>query len=126
MTDYNNAGEGAIFTNDDGSLEGNIELDGTKHRVSARKKQLRNGTEIMVMEIELGSLFPNQKTKDTQPDMTGKVSIEGQLYRVAAWSKKSQKTGKDYLSMKLSEVTEQPQQQPEPEVAQPSDGDIPF
>jgi uncharacterized protein (DUF736 family) len=80
----------------------------------------------MVMEIELGSLFPNEKTKDTQPDMTGKVSIEGQLYRVAAWDKKSQKTGKQYLSMKLSEVTEQAQQQPEPEVAQPSDGDIPF
>ena len=34
-----------------------------------------------------GALFKNnQKEKDTQPDMSGVLNVEGTEYRVAAWS----------------------------------------
>ncbi|EMJ93366.1 MULTISPECIES: DUF736 family protein [Leptospira] len=50
-----------------------------------------------------GSLFSNAtKEKETQPDYTGKVLLEGKTYRLAGWICKSA-TGKNYLSLSLSE-----------------------
>lgn len=123
MTEYKQVGDGAIFTNDDGTLEGNFEVDGTKHRVAGRRKQTKDGKEVIVMEIELGSLWPNEhKKNENQPDMTGKVSIEGKLLRAAVWEKTSRNSGKKFLSVKLTEVIEEPQQ----ETVQIDDGDVPF
>ena len=49
-----------------------------------------------------GALFKNnRKEKDTQPDMTGVLNVEGTDYRVSAWSNESKK-GDKYLSMKIS------------------------
>ena len=50
-----------------------------------------------------GALFKNnRKEKDTQPDMTGVLDVEGTDYRVSAWSNESKK-GESYLSLKISE-----------------------
>ncbi|TGK36375.1 DUF736 family protein [Leptospira gomenensis] len=50
-----------------------------------------------------GSLFSNaSKEKETQPDYTGKVLLEGKTYRLAGWIRKSA-TGKNYLSLSISE-----------------------
>ncbi|XDD49444.1 DUF736 family protein [Leptospira sp. WS92.C1] len=50
-----------------------------------------------------GSLFSNAtKEKETQPDYTGKVLLEGKTYRLAGWIRKSA-TGKNYLSLSISE-----------------------
>ncbi|UOY19943.1 DUF736 family protein [Leptospira borgpetersenii] len=50
-----------------------------------------------------GCLFNNAtKEKETQPDYTGKVFLEGKTYRLAGWIRKSA-TGKNYLSLSLSE-----------------------
>ena len=123
MSEYKQVGDGAIFTNDDGTLEGNFEVGGTKHRVAGRRKQTRDGKQIIVMEIELGSLWPNEyKKNENQPDMTGKVSIEGKLLRAAVWERTSKNGGDKFLSVKLTEETEQPQQ----ETVQIDDGDVPF
>ena len=123
MTEYKQVGDGAILTNDDGTLEGNFEVDGTKHRVAGRRKQTRDGKEVIVMEIELGSLWPNEhKKNENQPDMTGKVSIEGKLLRAAVWERTSKNSGNKFLSVKLTEVIEEPQQ----ETVQIDDGDVPF
>ena len=123
MTEYKQVGDGAIFTNDDGTLEGNFEVFGTKHRVAGRRKQTKDGKEVIVMEIELGSLWPNEhKKNENQPDMTGKVSIEGKLMRAAVWERTSRNGGKKFLSVKLTEVIEEPQQ----ETVQIDDGDVPF
>lgn len=123
MTEYKQVGDGAIFTNDDGTLEGNFEVDGTKHRVAGRRKQTKDGKEVIIMEIELGSLWPNEdKKNENQPDMTGKVSIEGKLLRAAVWERTSRNSGKKFLSVKLTEVIEEPQQK----TVQIDDGDVPF
>lgn len=123
MTEYKQVGDGAIFTNDDGTLEGSFEVDGTKHRVAGRRKQTRDGKQIIVMEIELGSLWPNEhKKNENQPDMTGKVSMDGKLLRAAVWERTSKNSGKKFLSVKLTEEVGQPQQ----EAIQINDGDVPF
>lgn len=123
MTEYKQVGDGAIFTNDDGTLEGNFVVNGTKHRVAGRRKQTNEGKQVIVMEIELGSLWPNEHKKNqNQPDMTGKVSIEGKLLRAAVWERTSKNSGKKFLSVNLTEVIEEQQQ----EAVQIDDGDVPF
>ena len=53
-----------------------------------------------------GALFKNNnKEKETQPDMSGSLDVEGKQYRIAAWSNES-KTGIKYLSIKLTEKQE--------------------
>jgi len=48
------------------------------------------------------ALFKNNKTKETQPDYTGTVTLGGKELRLSAWVRKSDKVG-DYLSGQVSE-----------------------
>lgn len=49
-----------------------------------------------------GYLYPNtNKTKPTQPDFQGKVTIEGKEWKLSAWENKSP-DGKKYLSISVS------------------------
>ena len=53
-----------------------------------------------------GSLFINdRKEKDTQPDYTGTVNVEGKDFRLSGWKRES-KQGKKYLSLSVSEPQE--------------------
>jgi hypothetical protein len=60
-----------------------------------------------------GSLFINDKKEpgSMQPDRTGKLMINGQMYKVAGWLKKSA-NGTQFLSLK-AELMEQPQPIPQ-------------
>lgn len=50
-----------------------------------------------------GVLFVNDKEgNDARPDFTGKVQIEGVEYRLAAWKKTGNNSGKTFLSLKAS------------------------
>ena len=50
-----------------------------------------------------GSLFPNgNKKEDKHPDYTGKIMVGGKLMQVAGWINES-KSGKKYMSLKLSD-----------------------
>ena len=58
-----------------------------------------------------GSLFFNSgKTKENHPDYTGRVQLDGRLYRIAGW-KRSTKAGAGYLSLRIT-----PQLQPSGEI----------
>ena len=49
-----------------------------------------------------GALFKNErKEKETQPDYTGTVKVNGTDLQIAAWLKKS-KAGKPYMSLAFS------------------------
>lgn len=53
-----------------------------------------------------GALFRNdRKEKETQPDLRGKVNVEGKDFYISAWSKNSEKAGK-YMSLALTAVEE--------------------
>lgn len=55
-----------------------------------------------------GAIFINQrKEKETQPDLNGKINIEGKEYRISAWKQESSKVGK-YISLAASPIEDQP------------------
>lgn len=50
-----------------------------------------------------GALFKNNdKTKETQPDFRGNITIDGKDYQLSAWKNISKKDGKPYLSIQAS------------------------
>jgi uncharacterized protein (DUF736 family) len=52
-----------------------------------------------------GAIFTNEKTSDKQPDMKGKINVEGKEYEIAVWLKTS-KAGNPFWSLKLQEPRE--------------------
>ena len=73
-----------------------------------------------------GAIFKNEKTKDTQPDYTGKLNVGGREFRVASWIKQS-KQGTNFMSLSVEPWEDKGQQSQQPQQAAPiSSNDIPF
>ena len=73
-----------------------------------------------------GALFKNKKTKDTQPDYTGKLNVEGKDFELAAWLKTSKKNEK-YMSISIQEPRDRTQPAPsQAPAADYEDDSIPF
>jgi hypothetical protein len=54
-----------------------------------------------------GTLFPESApASERHPDYTGKINVNGQEYRLAAW-KKTGKSGVPFLSLSVSEFKQQ-------------------
>jgi hypothetical protein len=54
-----------------------------------------------------GALFTNdKKTKETHPDLNGKVTILGREFYISAWKKQTGQ-GKGYLSLSVKPAEEQ-------------------
>ena len=54
-----------------------------------------------------GALFTNdKKTKETHPDLNGKVTILGRDFYISAWKKQTNQ-GKGYLSLSIKPVDEE-------------------
>lgn len=72
-----------------------------------------------------GSLSPNEKQNDRQPDYKGYLQLNGKQYEVALWKRTSQK-GAEYLSIQATEKTDTaPQASSVPKQAEPEE-DMPF
>ena len=76
-----------------------------------------------------GALFVNEK-KDSEkfPDYNGSINVGGKEYWLSGWKKKSEKTGKTFLSLSVREKQDTPRQSSEPtRKAKPEfDDDVPF
>ena len=70
-----------------------------------------------------GSLFKNNKTKDTQPDYRGKVKVNDKEMEISLWFKESAK-GTKYFSASFQEPFVKPTTT-EPSVTKSFD-DMPF
>jgi len=70
-----------------------------------------------------GVLFVNdRKEKESQPDYTGNVVMDGVKKRLAGWKKTSKSDpSKTFLSLSVSDFQEKP-----PETAQAESEDLPF
>lgn len=52
-----------------------------------------------------GSLFKNtRKEKETHPNLTGKIMLDGKLYWLSAWRKPGKNGGADWLSLSATPV----------------------
>ena len=59
-----------------------------------------------------GVLFPNNfKDNPKQPDLKGDIDIEGVIYKIAAWTRESSKSGGKFLSIK-AELKDKPEEKP--------------
>lgn len=67
-----------------------------------------------------GALFPNdRKEKDSHPDHTGSINVDGVEYFLDAWEKKS-KGGKQFLSVSVKRKNnQQPREGQEPAQQRP-------
>jgi len=75
------------------------------------------------------AIFPNgKKEKDTQPDYTGEITIDGKKYRLSAWKKTKQYATSSmvYLSGTATEAEDTPPRWNEPKPKPSSDDEIPF
>jgi len=80
-----------------------------------------------------GSIWKNErKTKDTHPDFTGTLNVEGREYFFDAWKRKDGAPAKaPSLTFKVKPKDAQPEGHPDrfrepPRGRQEDDGDIPF
>mgnify|MGYP003109069814 CR=1 FL=1 len=122
---FNNIGKGALFSEGDGTFTGNVEIDGEKIRIGGVRRTTQQGRTIYAVQEEVGALFQEQEKKaENSPDFTGSCTISGKEVRIAAWNSTT-KEGKDYLSIKVSEKS----QDRETDVQQPAkvnQDEIPF
>lgn len=52
-----------------------------------------------------GYLYPNdKKVRAEQPDLKGKINVNGVDMWLSAWNKQDQKTGQPFLSVKVSKI----------------------
>ena len=59
-----------------------------------------------------GSLFENEhKEKDTQPDFTGSINVNGTVFWISGWKEMTQ-AGKKKLSLSVKEQEERPAEAP--------------
>ena len=71
-----------------------------------------------------GAIFKNdKKEKESHPDYTGSINVEGKDFRIALWVKDGNK-GK-FFSASISEKTDTGYTPPKTTVKQPED-DLPF
>ena len=81
MADYDNNMRGVLFRNDKGDnpkrpdMTGNMEIDGTKYRISAWNKTSQKGTEFLsfVVEVDDGTrqAAQPQQSQQSQPAQGG-------------------------------------------------------
>lgn len=114
MSDYDNTNRGAAFPPFDTQqmiLQGKINMEGEDSNVVLVRDQTRSGKTIIGVYQRVGTLFQNEKQSENQPDYTGPVELRmfNAEKRIAAWKKS--KDGKPYLTMSVSDKSEQQQQQ---------------
>ena len=74
-----------------------------------------------------GSMFQNDKGDNAaRPDMRGTVTINGVKYSLSAWNNVAKSSGKEYISIKVSEFEERQQGQSNGAANQSLDDSIPF
>lgn len=72
-----------------------------------------NGKEPYHHKPNRGSMFENdRKMKETQPDFTGSIDVNGVTYWLSGWKQISE-GGKKYLSVAVTLQEERPQQPPQ-------------
>jgi hypothetical protein len=72
-----------------------------------------------------GAIFKNENKTGSQPDYKGKINVDGVDKQISLWLSTSQKDGKKFFSVQISEPY-QPQQQAPQQTESGNEDDLPF
>jgi hypothetical protein len=71
------------------------------------RSNMSNGKGKFVVDENTGFLFVNELKEESKnekmPDFSGVVNINGDQLQIAAWKRKSEKNGKGFLTLRISE-----------------------
>jgi len=98
--------KGAFFV--DGNCQimskGTITINGATRYCSLVKAQSQKGEDIYEVAVSAGRVYvnaPEDKQNPKSPDVSGKITIDGQPYKFGAWNNVA-KSGQNYLGISLS------------------------
>jgi len=98
--------KGAFFV--DGNCQimskGTITVNGATRYCSLLKAQSQKGEEIYELAVSAGRVYynpPEKKQNPKSPDVSGKVTIDGQGYKFGAWNNVAA-SGQNYLGISMS------------------------
>tara|TARA_X000001388_G_C2214825_1_gene116698 strand:- start:203 stop:619 length:417 start_codon:yes stop_codon:yes gene_type:complete len=107
--EYSDTNSGAVFPpfpDQKYILQGSLDIEGAKHNVVVIKGKTKKGVDIVKFYTEFCAIFPNDKTKETAPDYTGKCNERFKFsehdIRIAAWVKEYKDA--KYMSLQMSEA----------------------
>ena len=133
--EYDNTNKGAVFppfsSEDKLMLTGNLDMEGKEHKLAVVKEKTKNGRIILKVYTEFCALFENDSVSEGAPKYSGSLNEmfnKDKPMRLAAW-KRQTKTGKNMLSLQVSEkLSKQNKTEESSEESQASiiDDEIPF
>lgn len=110
--------------------KGSINLNGKKTYCAIVKSKNNKGQSKYELMVSCGLLFANDETQKARypksPDIGGKVTIENEIYKFGGWKNELQ-DGREYTSVSLKPVEDEPQQKSHWGNSDTSlDDDVPF
>lgn len=104
MPDYDNTNSGALFNAANQKLlrSGPCNIGGEDETLCVLETKTKTGKTVYEVYQKLGAVFVNErKTKDSQPDVTGKIEYQGLEYWMSGWKKES-KNGQPFTSVSFN------------------------
>lgn len=106
---YDDEGSGYLWHENDATIErkGSFVLNGKKE-YGALVKSFNNKNEVKYeFLVSLGLMHINtDKKSERSPDMGGKITFNGEVYKLGCWAKETQ-TGTPFTSLGFDKVDEQ-------------------
>ena len=86
------------------TYSGSITINGATRYCSLVKAKSQKGEDIYEVAVSAGRVYvnaPEDKQNPKSPDVSGKITIDGQPYKFGAWNNVA-KSGQNYLGISLS------------------------
>lgn len=98
---------GAMFPDNAAKVlgRGNVKINGEKVFCAIVESKDRKGDTMRELMVSAGKVYinkPENKPKESSPDLGGNIMLNGMKYRFSGWNNVSQ-NGNEYVSVKLKE-----------------------
>tara|TARA_Y100001938_G_C8081904_1_gene429660 strand:- start:1794 stop:2177 length:384 start_codon:yes stop_codon:yes gene_type:complete len=106
---YDNEKKGYLWHENNSSIErkGSFTIDGQKYYGAIVKSHNDNGDSKYEFMVSAGLLHLNtEKQSEKSPDMGGKVTVNGKVFKLGAWARESEK-GAPYTSLGFQEFEDE-------------------
>ena len=107
MSDYDNTNKGAAFApfpDQKFVLSGKLNIEGVEKQCVYIAGTTQGGKRVIRVYQELGIMFENESDNERAPNYSGTIQDHlKEEMKIAAWKRKQENTGNNYLSITVSE-----------------------